>query len=296
MTIQPHDFSRPTPLQPDLKARLVTWLNRANSVLVETLNTLGVQIEIRIADCSTAMPLDALDAWTGKPAAYRATMGSGDATSVLAIPNPLAQVLVGWLLGDVSNEIPIERELSPAEFSVCEHLVETIFTSLGEAWIADAPLLFQVGDREPNLRRSRLFKPQETLVVLRWAVNGPFGEDGWSWLVPYQSLLHLLGPECAPCPTSPDAAARQLMETLVRDMPTQVVVRLGSVQLNAPQFANLQVGDLIVLDQRVTDPLKAFVSGELSYVGWPGRVGNRQAFQIGSEIKRQQHFTAKSAR
>lgn len=296
MTTQPHDFSRPSPLQPDLKARLVTWLNRANTVLGEALIALDVQVEIRLKDCSTAWPLNTLSMWAGKPVAYRATMERDGTTSKLVISNPLAQGLIGCLLGDVPEQLPNERELTRGECSVCEYLVETIFTSLGEAWVGDGPLKFQVGDRSPNLRRSRLFKPKDSIVVCRWSVKGPFGEDEWSWLAPYQSLLQLLGKECEPRSTSPDLRTRQQLESLVREMPSEVVVRLGGVPLTAQQVSNLQVGDVIVLDQRVNDPLEAYVSGKLSYVGWPGLLGNRQAFQIGSEIKSPRQTAVFSAR
>ena len=71
-------------------------------------------------------------------------------------------------------------------------------------------------------------------------------------------------------------------------MNTEVAIRLGSVQLSAPQLANLRVGDLVVLDQRVSDPLQATIANEPRFWGWPGQVGQRQAYVIDSEVRRRQ--------
>ena len=86
----------------------------------------------------------------------------------------------------------------------------------------------------------------------------------------------------------PDASTRVRLESLVRELNTEVAVRLGTVQLSTPQLANLRVGDLVVLDQRVGDPLQATIGDEPRYLGWPGQVGLRQAYVIDSEVRRRQ--------
>ena len=42
----------------------------------------------------------------------------------------------------------------------------------------------------------------------------------------------------------------------------------------------ITVGDVVMLDQRVTEPLDAYVQGTPKFRGWPGRCGTRQALQI----------------
>ena len=63
-----------------------------------------------------------------------------------------------------------------------------------------------------------------------------------------------------------------------------LTVKLGQVQLSASQVAKLQVGDVVVLHQRTAEPLKACVSGKPAFLGWPGQIAGKQAFQITSDL------------
>ena len=68
-------------------------------------------------------------------------------------------------------------------------------------------------------------------------------------------------------------------------VPVPVSVTLGSVQVHVSDLADLRSGDLVKLDQQVSEPLIACVAGEEKYRVWPGRVGSRKAIQIDSLIE-----------
>ena len=83
---------------------------------------------------------------------------------------------------------------------------------------------------------------------------------------------------------SPSEEQRRQMESLVRGMSLPLTVSLGHAQLTTSQFAQLSVGDVVVLNQRTREPLKALLSGKPTFLGWPGQIGNKQAFQIETEL------------
>ncbi len=282
MTLQTHDFTRPLRLPPDLKARLVYWLNRANAIFAESMGTLGLTLQAQALDQHTAWPAETLDSWTGKPLGYRMFL-AGDPT-ILALPNRLAQSLAAGLLGDSLPSEMSERALSPVESNLCELTVKTFISSLIEAWSGESSPTIELRDREPNLRRSKTFRPNEPLVVCRSSVNVLGSEQLWSWLVRVETMLELFGTVPSGPVVTPSAPQRHQMESLVRGMKLPLTVKLGRVQLTAPQLADLQVGDVIVLHQRTTEPLKAFVSGRPAFLGWPGQIAGKQAFRIESEL------------
>jgi flagellar motor switch protein FliM len=296
MTIQPHDFSRPPRLHPDHKAKLVQWLGQANSLLVEMLAAMSVPVEIRLEDCSTVWAADAVHDWSERSMAFQVSLAGCEARSIFAIPNPLAQVLIGCLLGEQLTELPAERELTPAESSVGEFLVLTVLKSLTGAWPGDTPLELRVGERETNLRRSKTFKSVESLAVCRSTIQTAAGSTSWCWMLANEFLTHLFGVTERTRTAAQDAPTRVQLESLVRGMTTEVAIRLGGVQLTAPQLAKLQVGDLVVLDQRVGEPLRATIGDEPRYLGWPGRVGDRQAYVIESELSLRQRMAGTARR
>ena len=293
MTIQTHDFSRPPSLRPEARANLAEWLTRSNVLLAEVIAGLAVKVEIQLEDSVTAWPTIALQEWSENAIAFRVQLADVIPASILAIPNPLAQVLIGAMMGETGDEWPSERDLTPAELSVAEVFFSNITSTLIEGWTSDAALDLRIIDRELNLRKTKVFKFREPLIVCRSTIGTPLGSAQWCWMMPHDFLTRLFGSPRA-AESVANGSSRQQLESMARDMSTQLSIRLGKVQLSAVQLSELQVGDLVVLNQKTTEPLKAMVSGKPRFLGWPGRVGNRQAFEIVSDTSRH-HRTVTSA-
>lgn len=283
MTPQPHDFSLPPSLHPGTRAKLVQWLTRMNRQLAETIAGYSIDVEIRLEDCVTGWPLVSLQEWSEKAIAYHVKMGELQTESIIALPNPLAQVLIGAMLGEQIAEWPEERSLTPGEESVGEFIISSIISNLVDAWVLDGSVPLQIGEREPNLKRCKVFKFREPFIVCRSTITTSLGSGQWCWMLPHEFLVELFG-VAKPQENLDATATRRQLESLARDMSTQMTVRLGAAQLSPPQLAALRVGDLVVLNQKTTEPLRAVVSGKTKCLGWPGRVGDRQAFEITVEM------------
>lgn len=285
MTIPAHDFTRPAPAAPDLRARLGQWLSRSNALLAEIMVGMSAPVSLKFNQLSTMVASESLAQWTDKSLALQVKLSEQEASSLIALPNPLVLELVSRLIGDKPTALQAERELTAAEFSIAQFLVETIVKSLLDSWQGDSAVDLTVGDAEPNIRRSRLFRPTETLFVCRSTATTSLGESHWTWLMTHEFINRMFG--LSHKQTAGEVRpSRYHLDRLVRGMRTEIEVRLGGVQLTGPQLAQLQVGDVVVLDQRVGDPLQASISGEAKFLGWAGRVGNRQAFEIESAVQR----------
>lgn len=290
-----HDFTRPLPLAPALRANLTQWLGRANTQSAEQFAAMSVPAEFRIDSCSTAFPAEVLSDWTDKTLAFRVVMERCEATSIIAVPNPLMQEFIARILGEQLSAQSAERELTPAESSIGRFIVETFAKNLNEAWQSDSPLQLKVDAIEPNIRRTRHFRPAEPFVDCRTHVKTPIGESKWSWFLSMEFLSGLFGLPSRQHRASDGHSSRDRMEVLIREMRAEVVVRLGGVQLTAPQMSALRVGDVVVLDQRVSEPLRGTIRGEPKFLGWAGRIGDRQAFEIESEIQSTRFVSPQSA-
>lgn len=284
MTLPRYDFTQPPPLAPQLRANIAQWLTRSNALLVELLATAAVSLESRLDDTLRILPTQLAAGWTDKSFAVQVKIGSHEAESLIALPNPLAQELISNVLGDAPSKLPVERTLTPSELSIAEFVAEMIVRSLKESWQGDSPLDLTLGELEPNLRRTKRFRAKDPLVACRSITKTKLSESHWCWLVSDDFLAHVFGLPIRSQQSVDPLATRRQLEQLVRDMHADVEIRLGSVQLTGPQLAALRVGDVVVLNQRVSEPLQAVIRGEPKFLGWAGRVGNRQAFEIASEI------------
>jgi flagellar motor switch protein FliM len=285
MTIRLYDFTKPPPLAPGLRGRLSEWLGRSNALLAELLAAMPVSVTLRFEGSATLFPQESLSQWSDNAAAFRVTLRGCEAASVIALPNPLVQELVNRLLGDQPAAPPPERPLTPVELSIAALIVEKILQSLNDSWQADSPMHLDIGDAEPNLRRTKLYRPSEPMTVCRSIATTSAtstADSHWSWLLSNEFLARMFNLPPPARRAAEGDSSRRNMERLVRGMRGEIEIRLGGVQLTGPQLAALRVGDVVILDQRADEPLRASFRGEPQFLGWAGRVGNRQAFEIES--------------
>ena len=70
------------------------------------------------------------------------------------------------------------------------------------------------------------------------------------------------------------------MEALVREMAVELTVLLGSAELSMRELAALRAGDVVVLHQKVDQPLDGLLAGTRKFRVWPGVIGDRAAVVI----------------
>lgn len=284
MSVEPYDFRKPAGLRAEVKKRLTAWFQAAGALAAKKgARTLPFPVECRFAGLDVLDAAEALRQLPEPAVAHRVDIEPGGPATLFVLPRPLALALAGGALGDTAAQLPEDRELSVVEENLYSYLLQHLFLdALRETWTAGEPIALKAGANEAHPRWSRLFAPREPLAVCTYTLTGPFGARPVSWLLPRQGMLgRLFAAEATPEPPPPpkaEVAAR--LEALVRGLPVTLSVVLGGADLPLAQLSRLREGDVIVLDQRVNQPLAALVSGGKKYLGYVGRVGPRQAFQI----------------
>jgi flagellar motor switch protein FliM len=282
MNVTLYDFRKPVPLASDLEHPVAGWLRTGCALATRHWGKLlPFPAELRLAHLDTSRAEQALgglsDAMLGYPVTFKDSL-----PTLMIWPRPLALALVAALLCDGAGELPADRELTAVEENLFAYFLQDLFLpSFKETWPTAEPVKVELGVRENHPRWSRLFQPQDSLAVATFAVQGPFGQETGMWMFLKKALSpQFLPGKLEPKPEGP--AVQQRLETLVRELPVPVTITLGSVQLPLTQLSQLRPGDVIVLDQRVSQPLSGLVAGDKKMRGWPGRVGSRQAFQVDS--------------
>jgi flagellar motor switch protein FliM len=287
MTAETYNFRKPGRLGSDLEQRLGAWLRGSCALAPERwAKHMAFAVEIAFQGLEIVQPGEGLSRLPEDVIAFRVTFGDDEVITLLAMPRRLALVLVGGTLGDAGAELPADRELTVIESSLCEYVLQhLLFPLLLETWPGLEALRIRVGQREPNPQRTRMFPHDQNLANCAFVVRGPFGEQTWSWLMPQKGLLEQAARMQPALDPSQEDEVKQRLELLVRDLPTELAVMLGSVELPLSYLAQLRAGDLVILNQRVSAPLPASVAGQKRFQVWPGRVGSRQALQIESLIE-----------
>ncbi len=253
---QPFDFGKPARLTAEVEHRVSSWLRAAAALTVKkTARHIPFALEMSFHGLEVLRPADALARLSDASVGYTASVNADPANALAALPRQLSLAIVAGMLGDMPGELPADRELSVVELDLCQFFVEdAIVTSLQETWPAAETIPIKVRKREVHPKWTRVFPPNDTVIACALSVKAEFGEGEWHWIVPQKYLLEQLalglpGAE----KTKPSAGAsdpvklRQLME----EVPVELTVVLGTVELSLAELGKMDVGDLVLLNHRV---------------------------------------------
>ncbi len=278
------DFRAPPP--GDLILRLTGWLTEACRRTVAVWGkqlpfpatwTLGRVAQSTAGPTLAALPADAVGFRlipTGDPAA----------AFLFVLPRPLLLALLAGLMGETPPDLPPDRDLSSAELALCELALRELFLGpMSAGWPLEGGLtVVAEGPAAPGVVWR--LPPSSPVLVAPLTLTAGFGEVATPLVFPRAATFDRL--TAIPAPPDPPATAadRKHIESLVLEMGVDLSVVLGTADLTLSEMARLKPGDLLVLRQKVSEPLAAEVAGAPKFRVWPGAVGSRAAVQIHAAV------------
>lgn len=288
MSVELHDFRTPPPLTRNHHAQWLAWMQNSAASLdafvhehVSADIPLRVSVETVEASCWDAL----LPTLRSVSIGFRVSVASEGSDTLMILGRPFARLLVDALLGGSPSQLPDDGELSLASNQVLRFFLDELLRALRDNWRGGHSEYLPLQGEECRLNQQQILKPNDAIVVVRFQFTGQFGAEPWLWVVPRPvawKLMHSF--DCQPSVVQTLSESQQL-EGLIGEMPARVTVRLGTIELTAQELRGLQPGDVLVLDQKVDLPLSVTVAEECAFLGWPGKIGTRQAVQIDSLVK-----------
>ena len=276
MTPVPFDFRRPPP--GDLERQVAGWLSLACRRATATWTKLlsyptelkpGPVDIISATGALRGLPEDALGMILSSPQ-------HAPETILLTLRRPILLGLLAGLLGENPTELPVDRDPTEIEASLVSYLIKELFVDVLEhSWPAAEPLQLIPG--KPSAPRASWSGPGTDMVLqATLTLSTPFGDHPILLILTrngrWERLSRLLLPE-----TTGGSSTREQIAALVTEMKVDLTVVLGTAELTMAEVARLKAGDLLILRQKVNDPLDGFVAGTRKFQIWPGAVGTRAA-------------------
>ena len=280
-TADTYDFRRPNQLADDVEQMLEQWhhamLKLAKSRISQKFD---FTFEWEFGGIR-AMPLDAIVEACVDPVLVMQHNVGGNGVAWLTMPRRVVLSMFDQILGNEFTELPEDRTLTDIEESLFQLFTKELSDAMSETQPCDEGLRCeQYG--EPRFEdMGNIFSETEQIVVADMKLLGNFDGHAFSWHLSQEAVLSFVThvTESLNANNNP----RPELERLIHQIPMNVVVNLGRARLHWDELTNLSVGDVIVLDQRVTEPLQAEIEKQHLFQGWAGRHGKSQAFRI-SEI------------
>jgi flagellar motor switch protein FliM len=283
--IAPYDFRKPVRLSTEWQHQLAGWYTSAAALATRAWAKELASLKVSVGPLDMVYAQDGLAGLAATALGYRVLIADGRLPSFLALPRLLILQLIGVMLGD-NPAAAADRELTLVEENLADYfLVHLWLPFFRESWPGAGQASWELKERETNPQASRFFAPRDSLVVLPWQIHGPWGATDGLWFFQKSGILETLGDGRTSLQASIDdktAAVRK--QALVNNLSVRVEFTLGTAELNLSQLSRLQVGDLLLLDQRNEEGVSAAAGGQILFRGRVGRVGSWKAFRIDSFI------------
>jgi flagellar motor switch protein FliM len=273
------DFRRPPP--GDTERQIAAWLGEAcRRAAVAWTKVLPFPAEPRVEKVEITTAGSGLRSLPPDTLGFPIRMSDlADDGFLVALRRPVVLVLLSGLMGDMPDRLPADRELGVVERSLCEYMLRELFLgALESSWPLPGGIKLAAGFGGPPETVWR--QPfADAAYSAELVISTTLGDFSVRLLFTRSGRLEQLSmPKVRTMPN--DSAARSQIESLVKEMPVDVTVVLGTADLTMFDLARLVAGDVVLLRQRVSEPLEARVAGAAKFRVWPGTVGGRCAVQV----------------
>lgn len=213
-----------------------------------------------------------------------------DGNILMEINPNIAYSMLDRLMGGSGSSHSNVDNLTEIETKIMTNLFERSFDNLREAWANIADIDPILNELEVNPQFLQMISPNETVVVISF--NSIIGETSGMIniciphvvlepIVPNLSVRYWMQSNKAD--VSPEQTA--IIEKRVKQSELEVVAQLGDTDISIEDFLTLQYGDVLQLDQKISDPLTLSVGGIPKFTIQPGTIKKRMAVQIIDSLK-----------
>jgi flagellar motor switch protein FliM len=213
------------------------------------------------------------------------TMAPLPGTAVLEINPVVAFPMIDRLFGGPGVAPTQTRPLTEIEAAVMQGVIRGTLDAYTEAWVNVADMQLEPGYIETNPMFVQVAAPTE--IVITVAIDVRVGE--------HVGVITICLPHVTLAPILDKLSAHNWFKTQSREVrpadvaalqstvggaKVPVMAELGRADLTVGEILDLNIGDVLMLDTTVNDPVAVFVGNQAKFMGRPGRVRGRLAIEI----------------
>lgn len=183
------------------------------------------------------------------------------------------------------------RDFTSIEYKVINKVVKQVLADAEQAWQPVVPIEFNFVRSEVNPQFATIIPPTDVCIVVRYEVEMDRLMGRMALVLPYSTIEPIRSKLYASYQSDQlevDAGWVARMKKRLYEVPVEILVECGRTHLKGSELLNMEIGDVIMLDSDLAQPLTVMVQGVPKFKATPGILRGNQAFQVGTEIKREE--------
>lgn len=170
------------------------------------------------------------------------------------------------------------RPLTMIEEAVMSSVLLSIVEDIKVCWLKVEKIEWCIDKMEMDIKSLQLIPVTELMISINFAISGELGNGTLILCVPVAILEMLM------IKTKMEKTERQkeivVIENVIREVELNASVVFGATQLTLNELLKLKTGDVVMLDNKITEDLCLLIEGKAKHYGKPGVVGKKMAFQM----------------
>jgi len=280
--IKPYDFRRPDKFSKEqwhtLQSMHDTFARVAGAALSSRLRTL---VSVRLSSIDQGLYEEWQSQVPSQTICYVLSMAPLDGNIVLEFNREVAAEFIDRLLGGSGLLIDANREVGEIEVTLLRALAGGLVKSLEEMWAAVLPTQFELKDIGLDAGLIQIAGANDVVVTAFFEVSIGNQLGAMSICLPYTlvepivSMLSTRNWNTSSPKRQPEQRAHRVMRVLLGRAPLDVVACLGGADVPLRAVTEMQLGDTIVLDRRIDEPIEVYVGDRPRFHARPGLSGNQ---------------------
>ncbi len=203
---------------------------------------------------------------------------------LLQISLDIVFLMLDRLLGGPGDVPTNTRALTEIENRIMGGIMERVMMAMAEAWSSIYSIEPRIEAMESNLEFVQIVSGNDMVILFSFEIEIGDRQGMLTMCIPYIVVEPITRSLSASLwfasRKSSDPEIQKNVERLITRVKLPISVELGRTNISLGDFLNLEVGDVVVLDQRIDRPLNVRVGKRVKMVGVPGRVGSRIAVRV----------------
>lgn len=214
-----------------------------------------------------------------------------EGNALMEIQPAISFGILDRLLGGPGHALSKYRPLTEIERTLLERVSQGLLDFIQEAWENITKLVPKVEYIETNPQFAQIVSPMEMVILVSLGVKiGKDLEGAISFCIPYivlEPVVDRLNAHYWFSRSTKEKNSKNIffLQKQIKETNIDVRVILGKTLVTVKELLELQVGDVVHLDQKVTDDLFILIGDRLKYSGKPGTLKKNLGFQITKRVE-----------
>lgn len=193
-------------------------------------------------------------------------------------------LMCGGTDGKYIKDINEKQGFTDIELGILEDIVLVILQSFESAWSEIIQVKTEVESLETNPQLVQNMSPNEPVILISFTVDVLGNSSFMNICIPFVSFENVIDKlsfrNWFDYEKEVDSSAKEILTERIISSTVDLEVALGKSTITVDDFLQLEQGDILQLDMKITDPLKMYVEDRLHYLVKPGEINNKLAVQV----------------